>query len=444
MTPGLTTRALKGTLSISWYSYAPSASVKQPQIAYKKYESLHPGVTLTFPPEPTGSIVADTAWLITRGLADRIPDIFSPANTNMVLSTVARNWWVDLTPYLDQPNPYVPGNKRWRDQLPPGFLEQGAYYDGRNFMFSADGADGVFFINRDIFNKVGVKIPTTWAELMAASTKFKKAGYSAFLTANASGWQLAYLALLMESQMWAGEFKTAGSSYYMATGDLLRAVKKGKISKTDPRTKAAWQLLKLWMPTWYPSTLTAPDARPFTSGKVAIYYGGTYELPTLRGAIAGKFGLDLMPIPPVTAASSSYAIGDTATGGNSFSGGNPVAISTSAQRAGRLDLAIDFLRFYSQPSVIGPMATEGGETPLVKGAALQDPLVEKALHDYIAHPCLLTNATLEMPSQVFAKQQSLVTGYLSGALDLTTALSQLQSTQVSAVDQVISQAHLHI
>ena len=444
MAPKQSERALQGTLSITWYSYAPSSSNKQPALMTKRYQALHPGVTLTYPPEPSGSLEASTAWLTTRGLANRLPDIFSPANTNMVLSTVSRGWWVDLGPYLDKPNPYVPGNKRWRDMLQPGFLEQGAYYDGRNFLYSADGADGVIFINKDIFQKVGVSVPTTWAELMDVSTKIKQAGFSAFLTANASGWQIAYISLLLESQLWAKEFKKATSNYYMSTSDLLHAVKHGAISKTDARTKAAWQLLKAWMPTWFPSTLTASDFRGFTSGKVAMYYDGTYTLPALRSAIGNKFNLDIVRIPSVTSASSQYAIGDTSTGGNSFSGGNPVAISSSAERAGRLDLAVDFLQFYSQPSVIGPLALEGGETPLVKGAASQDPIVQKALRDYIAHPCLLTNATLEMPSQLFLKQESLCTGYLSGALDLNTALSQLQSTQTSAADQVITQAGLHI
>jgi ABC-type glycerol-3-phosphate transport system substrate-binding protein len=338
----------------------------------------------------------------------------------------------------------VPGNKRWRDLFQPGLLEQGVYYDGRNFMLSADGADGVIFINKDIFHKVGVTVPTTWAELMDVSTKIKQAGFSAFLTANASGWQVAYLSLLLESQLWAREFKAANASYFMTTSDLMRAVTHQKLSKTDPRTKEAWQMLKTWMATWDRGTLTAADFRDFTAGKVAIYYDGTFVLPSLRGAIGNKFALDIMRIPPVTAASSQYAIGDSATGGNSFSGGNPVAISTSAERAGRLDLAIDFLRFYSQPSVVGPMALEGGETPLVKGAAIQDPLVEKALREYIAHPCLLTNATVEMPSELFLKQESLCTGYLSGALDLNTALGQLQSVQERLVAQVIAQAGLHL
>jgi ABC-type glycerol-3-phosphate transport system substrate-binding protein len=444
VTPRRSPRALRGTLSITWYSYTPSATVKQPQIMYRRYEALHPGVKLTFPPEPTGSLDAETAWVITHGLANRIPDIFSPGNSNMVLSTVPRGWWVDLTPYLDQPNTYVPGNKRWRDLIQPGLLEQGAYYDGRNFLFGADGADAVIFINKDLFTKVGVKVPTTWAELLDASDAFKKAGYSAFLAANSQGYQVAYLALLLESQLWAAEFKKADSTYFMSTGDLIRAVKQRKISKTDPRTKAAWQLLKRWATTWYRGTLTAADFRPFAAGKVAMYFDGTFVLPSLRGAIGHAFELDVMRIPSVTAASSPYAIGDLSTGGNSFSGGNPVAISASAARAGLLDLAIDFLRFYSLPSVIGPMALEGGETPLVKGAAIADPLVLKALHEYIAHPCLLTNATVEMPSELFSKQQALSTGYLAGALDLNTALSQLESVQQRIVDQVIAQAGLHL
>lgn len=436
---------LHGTLGVDLYSYKPQPGLKEPAIMWQRYKHLHPGVTLNFTPgSSSGGPDGERTWLITRALANRIPDIYEPSSIANVMSTIPRGWWVDLTPYLDKPNPYVPGNKRWRDLIHPGLLQEGAYYDGRNFLFEADGANNVFYYNKDLFRKVGVKVPSTWAELMDVSQKFKRAGYYAFSMPNGGGWPMTELSLILESQMWSKEFKEPGATYAMSIIDFLRAVKRHKFSKTDPRTIEAWQLIKKWQPTWFPSTLSNQDFRPFISGKVAIWYDGTWDQNAFMGPLGHKFEVDIMPIPPVTAATSRYGVGDTSTGSGNFAAGNPLAVSIDAERAGRLPLAIDFLQYYSSPGVIGPMAREQGLTPNVQGAAPPTGLGAKALHWYINRPCLLGPAGDQMPSEYFSKQQSLCTGYVSGSLDLHSAMGQMQSTMTQLVEQVISTAHLKI
>jgi hypothetical protein len=104
-------------------TYAPSPTFKQPGKMYASYQRLHPGVSFTYPKGPTASDEASqVAWLTTRGLANRLPDIYSAANAIFV-DTIRDGWWVDLTPYLDKPNPYIPGNKRWRDSIKAGLLD---------------------------------------------------------------------------------------------------------------------------------------------------------------------------------------------------------------------------------------------------------------------------------------------------------------------------------
>jgi ABC-type glycerol-3-phosphate transport system substrate-binding protein len=441
--PAYTAGALHRTLAVDIYSYRPQPGVKEPQMMWRRYEHLHPGVKLNWVPGSSGD---EIPWIITRALANRLPDIFEPSSIADVMSTIPRGWWVDLTPYLDKPNPYVPGNKRWRDLIHPGLLAEGAYYDGRNFLFEADGANNVFYYNKDLFHKVGVTVPTTWAELMGISQKIKRAGYYAFSMPNGGSlaWPATELSWILESQLWANEFKQPGSTYAMSVTDFLRAVKRHKYSKTDPRTSEAWQLLKRWMPTWYPGTLSNTDFRPFISGKVAIWYDGSWDMNALLGALGHKFAVDIMPIPPVTTATSRYASGDTSTGSGNFAAGNPLAVSVGAQRAGRLPLAIDFLQYYSAPGVMGPMAREQGLTPMVQGAAPPAGLGEKVVRWYINRPCLLGPAGDQMPAEYFSKQASLCTGYLAGSLDLHSALSQLQGVTEQLVDQVISTAHVTI
>jgi hypothetical protein len=151
-----------------------------------------------------------------------------------------------------------------------------------------------------------------------------------------------------------------------------------------------------------------------------------------------------MPLPPVTAATSRYAAGDASWGGSAFGGGNPVAVSSEVERAGMLPLAIDYLQFYSLPNIVGPVAQEQGFVPMVKGADLGNELIKKAVSNYSLRPSLLEPAAEQLPAKLGLDAYKLFTGYLSGALSLDAALSQLQNSLESAVDEVIAQARLHI
>jgi hypothetical protein len=123
--------------------------------------------------------------------------------------------------------------------------------------------------------------------------------------------------------------------------------------------------------------------------------------------------------------------------------GSQYAVSAYSAQQGKLPLILDYLHWFSQPSVFGPVARSVGIVPLVAGVAPLSDFEKHILDWYCARPRLLV-ATDVLPAEYGSTQYKLVTGYLSGSIDLQTALSQVQTTQMKVVDDLITQNKLHI
>lgn len=431
---------LSGTLTLTW-NYAPGPGFKQTRRMYNRYMALHPQARFSDIHQPTGDYTAQTAWLTSRELAGRVPDIFEPFTVSTVMDGVPKHWWVTLDPYLDQPNPYVKGNKRWRDQIVPALLNQGKYLDNKTYCFAADAAEWAVYYNKSIFKKAGVQPPTSWAEMLNVSRKLIAAGYNAFSFVGIGG--ITSLSVVVESMLQAGAFKSrANESYFFSSLDFCHAVKRGKLAKTDQRTRAAWQLLKEFSAYWPKGTLSASDFRAFTSGKTGMWYDGSWDSAAILAAVKGAFDIGVFPVPPVTKATSPLAIGDTYTGIGVLASANPLAVSSGAARSGHLELAIDFLRFLTQPDVIGPMSVEGGTVPALVGTKPSSPILKVFADEVIPKQSLIGPVYFDLAADLTVKQGQLCQGYLSGALSLDSALSQMQQVQMQVVTKALASAGL--
>jgi ABC-type glycerol-3-phosphate transport system substrate-binding protein len=77
---------ISGTLSITWYHSGDPLTKR----LYKQYMARRPMVKIAEIPEPGGDYAAERAWLATRILAGRMPDIFEPGTVSLVLDGVAK------------------------------------------------------------------------------------------------------------------------------------------------------------------------------------------------------------------------------------------------------------------------------------------------------------------------------------------------------------------
>lgn len=138
-----------------------------------EYEVLHPEVEVRVQVQPTNGY---ETWLRTQvgASSDTAPDIY---NANYALGFYERGLLVNLTPYLEQTNPYT--HKTWKQNLDAQFLEK--YKIGGDVaIIPLDFIEIAFFYNKDVFAKLGLQPPKTWEEMLSQAERIRKAGYIPF------------------------------------------------------------------------------------------------------------------------------------------------------------------------------------------------------------------------------------------------------------------------
>ena len=85
-----------------------------------EFEEMHPDTEIVFLRYPPMDRAGLSQWYATKRANDDLPQIgIDPLLTQMEGGTTPE-WWVNLAPYLEAPNPFVPGNERWLDLLNTG------------------------------------------------------------------------------------------------------------------------------------------------------------------------------------------------------------------------------------------------------------------------------------------------------------------------------------
>ncbi len=435
-------KSLQGTVTFCAYLYAATqggaAKENTPARMYNKYMKMHPGVKIEMVPEPPGT--QDwTAWFLTRSIANKAPDLLQ-IGTISGLPYVSKGWMAPITKYLFKPNPYIPGNKRWIDSLPKDFLKPFIGLDGQYYGMAADTSAIWIYYNPDHLEKVDMKAPSTWAEMMQACAKLKSKGITPYTQSGGKGWPISWYFLFAESSLWAPEFPPQTS---LDMPGWVKAVKKGLLKKTDARTKEAWQIVKAWYPYWQRGAATGNTKvyNDFADGKVTFLGEGSWEIGTLQGLIKNRFKLSALPlgIPPITRETSKYANGSLQDSGCGALNG--IALFVTKHARDHLDLVADFLAYYSSPQVMGPMAFEVGEVPMVKGVGKLPPLIQQAA-DVAAQPMLLSIPYYSASVKLQTQYDTMAQGYLTGAISLDSALSQLDTLQQQTADDLAKQMHV--
>lgn len=150
---------------------------------------------------------------------------------------------------------------------------------------------GIYY-RKDIFAKHGIAVPTTWAELIAASQTLKTAGITPFAIGTkalwpAAGW-LDYL-----------DLRINGYQFHM---DLTA----GKVPYTDPRVRAVFQkwgeLAKMGAFLDNHAALDWQDAYPqMVQGNAAMYLMGNFLVAPLKEAGLTNDTLGFFQFPEIVA-----------------------------------------------------------------------------------------------------------------------------------------------
>ncbi len=447
-------RALRGTLNV--FDFTAFEQGPQGARVLAAYRRAHPGVTLKILPLPSGDPTVYEENLLNAGAA---PDVVVPSYTQQVFGDLPKNTWLDLTPYLNKPNPYVTGNKRWIDLFNPTINLQNSFRGTTYYVASWAAQDAAFYYNKDIFKKVGItRTPTTWAQFLADCATLKKAGYIASAFPLGDPYPIAEngsFVSLLENQVMSRTFKRLDMDHngVVDVRELVYGIKHHIYSPMNADYQEAWKLFQQWSPYWEPNPAGVKPAIPgvptalqiFLHGQAATQYGAQIVAVSLNQAKV-KFHWGVFKMPQVTPASSRYATSAEKPTGI-WGAWNAVAwgVPTSTKQHGNLALALDFLQYITAPSNDVPVALENSYLPIVNGYRPNSrDTFSSTFYDLLTHPSMqfASEATLgpEWLKERIATQQA----YISGQESLNQAMTDMQRYTDQAADRLIKLYNLHV
>lgn len=361
------------------------------QLLAKRFMELHPNVTIEWDrSSPAGGsdyIEGINQWMTPRLAAGTAMDVA----TNLAGAAVFGNngWFLDLTPYIDEPNPYVAGNEKWSELWPAyqwshnGVKNIKGEVLGLPFMVSA-GPPTAYYYNKAIFAELNLELPQTWEQFMTVSQKINEAGYIAVapFPGNKN----------MDLQVWDTQFSLGpafGAAIIEQTdtnGDgildsleRLKAVKEGYYDATKhDNAMEIWRQVKRKYTEVLQQGYENTDYEPlWQEGKVAMIEDGLWRLPNELANTKRAFDFGMIP-PPIITKDTTPLVADiafTEQGPYQPAPGSFFSIlksSVEAHGTGVEEAAIAFIKFLTAPENMSLIVLEkkGAVLGSVKGAAV--------------------------------------------------------------------------
>lgn len=241
------------------------------------------------------------------------------------------------------------------------YFEDGAYngmvIDGKNVMVPGNAdVTTVMWYNVDIFSDLGLAVPTTWDEMIAASETIKGADIIPIAIGNKDLWPVGN---------WASHILSRA----IGEEDYDKMLKQ-EIPMDAPEVVAGMKyIVELQETGIVNESANAIDdnegAELFFQGKAAMHPIGSW-LVSWAIESAPDLNFDYFNIPAMEGAGAQDSVIAVATG--------YVVNAKSAH----IDVAVDFLALFSSPEFTGQMVEAGG-TPLATGALDRDDIDSRTL-----------------------------------------------------------------
>lgn len=345
LTSGLA-HAQDKTFNIWWFEDAASAQGITWTKALEELKANHPDVTVNFEQKTFAQLQASGSMILN---SDQAPDVLEYNKGNATAGLVASQG-------LLQPLDDAYTAQGWDKILNEGQLalsrydDLGVYGSGSIWGISTYGEYVSAFYNIDMFEKAGLKVPTTLEELTADFEAFKAQGITplALGGADTSGQHvLASLAYTKADDTWVQNYQGLKAPldtapYLFAAQTMVDWVAKGYVSKDSTGIKD-------------------PDAAlQFTSGQAPIYISGTWNLGNFSSTIKDfKWGQFLIPTP-------KYSVGST---------GNLWVVPKASKNP---ELAQEWISLLLSPKYQTEQANNGGVSIAADPTTVTNPVGQNA------------------------------------------------------------------
>ncbi|SHI30643.1 ABC transporter substrate-binding protein [Wenxinia saemankumensis] len=252
--------------------------------------------------------------------------------------------------------------------------------------------------NQDIYDQLGLSVPTTWDELMSNAQAIEEAGMFGFANGTATAWQ-------NETIVSALGASTMGQ-------DFFAEVVAGDTDFTDERFVAGLEAVQQaaeYFPDGYQGLDYASAQQLFTSGLAGMFAGGSFELANFA-AQNPDLNLGVFAAPGQSAE-------DPALVGLFYDGGYAGNAATEHPEAVKT-----FLNFLASQEFGQTFANELGNVSPIPGVTFENDLLQSVatLNETSVPYVMLTNFRFEEPSGSVLLQTE-VQRMLAGESDPQTA-----------------------
>ncbi|PSA90853.1 sugar ABC transporter substrate-binding protein [Bacillus atrophaeus] len=266
------------------------------------------------------------------------PDVFFSWSDEFAAKFIRGNKALDLSSYYKN-------DTEWSSQL-VGTQIKPFTYEEKEYGVPWQMDAKSFFYNKDIFEKLNLKPPSTWEELIEVSKKLKANGYTPISFGTKAPWTISHYIGTLNQRM--VDEKTRERDYDAKTGEF-----------TDEGYVKALEKLKELMPYFneHVNSIDHEYARQqFKSGKSAIMYAETAEIKLVEPVNLGLFSF-----PDITGQKGSS---------NSLTGA-PEGFMISSKTKHPKE-AMEFLQFLTSKKMGEKLVKDVGKYSAVQGTTTEE------------------------------------------------------------------------
>ena len=434
-----------------------------------QYEAAHKNVTVQWLPNNSSSITQANATVESQASGGAAPDVVWEQYGPVTSGAMPKGLLQNIKPFLEKPNPYVPGNASWLSLFSPSTVPYMTSPNGDIDIILGSNVETGMFYSKAAFAKAGItSTPTTWAAFLGDLGKLKAKGITPFMFADGGLCNPSWYERLATSSLLASQVSQFNINHAQVTNglDVAIGIHKGIISMKNPRYAEVWKLLGQLVKysatgqSGYDAcsapTATSPPLSTQTlmvQGKVGVLWGGSWYIPQLAsaGLPTSKFGV--FPEPPITSATTSFGLGTSTVGVIGGPNGNGQWGITSQQAdktmtPAKTKVVMNFIAWLFTPQHLGywiKINQQGGDIPTETAAPTVNLPGLKSLVPSGKVPTVVDVILDDVLSTAATNSGlRLIQNYVNGSMSYAAFSTAWQSLLTSAAQSYATQNHVNL
>jgi raffinose/stachyose/melibiose transport system substrate-binding protein len=433
-----------------------------------QYEAAHKGVTVQWLPNNSTSITTSNASMESQASGGSAPDLVWEQYNVVTAGSLPKGLLQNLRPFLEKPNPYVPGNTSWLSLFSKSTIPYMTSPNGDMDIILGSNVETGMFYSKAAWAQAGITgTPSTWAAFLGDLGKLKAKGIKPIIFADGGLCNPSWYERLATTSLLANQVSQFNVNHAQVTTglDIAVGIKKGIISMKNPHYAEIWKLLGQ-LASYSTSGASGYDAcsNPSSStpplstqslliqGKVGVIWGGSWFIPELNSAgFSNKYGV--FPEPPITTATTPLGTGTSTVGIIGGPNGNGQWGVTSQQADKTMTPAktakvMDFLAYLFTPKNLGywiKINQNGGDVPTEPAAPTVNLPGLKSLVPTAKVPTVVDVVLDDVLSTAATNSGlRLVQDYIDGSMSFSAFSTQWQSLLTSSAQAWATQNHVDL